>query len=173
MTKTVEDILTEAKEYGESANIVQNSGHIRQAVDLKLKEIELLESARRQFTEDGRLPAHIGEAYATISRILYRAGNNIEGLDSDYYLYEARKTFSSLFDNNNSKFPKYAYYSYSFVLYRLAQNTKDFTEKRMLLTEHVKVMEHAVEKNHYRQHYEKWLRKVKEELASMEQQKAL
>jgi len=172
MTKTVEDILTEAKEYGESARIVQDSGHIRQAVDLKIKEIELLESAQKQFTEDGRLPAHIGEAYATISRILHLAGNNIEGMDSDYYLYEARKTFSSLFDNNNSKFPKYAYYSYSFVLYRLAQNTKDFTEKQMLLTENVKVMEHAIARHHYKKHYEKWVRRVKEELANIEQQKA-
>lgn len=167
--KTVEDILEEAKQYGESAKIVQDSGYIRQAVDLKLKEIELLESARKQFTEDGRLAADIGEAYSTISRILHHAGNNIEGMDSVFYLYAAKKTFSSLFDNNENKFPRYAYHSYSFVLNLLTQNAKDFTEKRMLLTEHVKFLEHAVETHHYKCYYEKWLKKVKKELAKLEQ----
>lgn len=166
--KTVDDILTEAKQIGEATRLMLDSGEPQNALEHKLKEIDLLEYARKQFPQDGRPVADLGEAYTTVSKI-YRETK--ETGNSDFYLHKAKNAFRSIF--NSDKFPRFSYDSYSFVLWHLASNTKDNREKYALLEENVRVLEKAIKRNVYVGTNKLRLKQTKLALTTLKQQKYL
>ena len=143
-------------------------GEPQHALELKLKEIELLESARKQFPRDGRPIADVGEAYTSVSSILHDIGKREESI---LYSHKAKNAFRSIF--NSDQFPRFSYDSYSFVLWCLANNAKTTADRYTFLKESVKVLERAIENKVYVKKNKWRLEQTKTALAALKQQKYL
>jgi len=138
----LESCLKGAKQLGTRAKIFFVEKKFEESLQIRLKEIALLESAYKSDEKNGKVAGYLGETYSSIAKTLYKLKK--EDIE---YLLKAEEVFKKTFDA--FKLPAFAYDTYLFVLRKLCGRAQKAEDKLPYARDYVLVLKKAAREKRY------------------------